>query len=52
MAKKFSRRDVMRGVLNGAAVAVALPTLDMFLNPNGVAYADGAQLPTRFGTYF
>lgn len=52
MAKKFSRRDVMRGVLNGAAVAVALPTLDMFLNPNGVAFADGAQLPTRFGTYF
>jgi Protein of unknown function (DUF1552) len=52
MAKKFSRREVLRGALNGAAVMVALPTLDMFLNPNGVAYADGAQLPTRFGTYF
>jgi hypothetical protein len=52
MAKKFSRREVLRGALNGAAVMVALPTLDMFLNPNGVAYADGAQLLTRFGTYF
>lgn len=35
-----------------AAVAVALPTLDMFLNDSGMAYADGAVLPTRFGTYF
>lgn len=52
MAKKFSRRDVLRGALNGVAVTVALPTLDMFLNPHGVAYADGVQLPTRFGTYF
>lgn len=52
MAKKFSRRDMLRGALNGVAVTVALPTLDMFLNPNGVAYADGVQLPTRFGTYF
>jgi hypothetical protein len=52
MAKKFSRRDVLRGAVNGVAVAVALPTLDMFLTGNGVAFADGAALPTRFGTYF
>ncbi len=52
MAKKFSRRDVLRGALNGTAVMVALPTLDMFLGSSGLAYADGAPLPTRFGTYF
>ena len=32
--------------------AVGLPVLDMFLNTNGTAYASGAPLPTRFGTYF
>jgi hypothetical protein len=50
--RTFTRRSVLRGVLNGIAVGVALPTLDMFLNNSGVAYADGAALPTRFGTYF
>jgi hypothetical protein len=52
MAMKFTRRTVLRGALNGAAVMVALPTLDCFLNTNGTAYADGAKLPTRLGTYF
>jgi len=49
---KFSRRSVLRGAIQGAAVAVALPALDCFLNPNGTAYADGVKLPTRLGTYF
>src|SRR5687768_520839 len=49
---KFSRRSVLRGALNGAAIAVGLPALDCFLNPNGTAFADGAKLPTRLGTYF
>ncbi len=48
----FTRRSLMRGMLGGTAVAVGLPTLDMFLNGNGNAYAEGAKLPTRFGLYF
>lgn len=42
----------MRGLLGGAAVCVGIPTLDQFLNGNGTAWADGAKLPVRFGTYF
>jgi len=52
MTSKFNRRSFMRGALGGAAVVVAVPTLDQFLDNNGKAYADGAKLPTRFGTYF
>jgi hypothetical protein len=48
-----SRRTALKGLLNGAAVAVALPLLDIFLDGNGRALADtGAPLPTRFGTWF
>jgi hypothetical protein len=39
-------------MFNGAAVCVGLPFLDRFLNGNGTAFADGAMLPVRFGTYF
>jgi hypothetical protein len=39
-------------MLSGSAVCVALPLLDHFLNANGSAFADGAKLPVRFGTYF
>ena len=52
MATKFNRRSVLRGVLGGAAIGVAIPALDSFLNGNGLAYADGSKLPIRFGTYF
>lgn len=52
MAKTFNRRSILRGAINGIGVAMALPALDMFLDNNGKAYADGAKLPTRFGTYF
>jgi hypothetical protein len=48
-----SRRSVLRGLLNGAAVSVALPFLDGFLNENGTALAaTGTPLPVRFGTWF
>ncbi len=50
--KNLSRRRVLRGVLNGGVVAVSLPVLDCFLNENGNAYANGAPLPLRFGTWF
>jgi uncharacterized protein DUF1552 len=53
MKFKPSRRTVLRGMLNGMSVAVALPLLDIFLDGNGQALAGtGAPLPTRFGTWF
>lgn len=50
--KGFSRRSLLRGMVGGSAVCVGLPVLDTFLNGNGTAFADGAKIPTRFGTYF
>ena len=49
---KWKRRQVLKGMLRGTAVTVALPMLDIFLNGNGVALASGAPIPTRFGTWF
>lgn len=47
-----TRRRVLKGVLHGSAIAVALPLLDCFLDGNGVALASGAPIPVRFGTWF
>jgi hypothetical protein len=52
MSLPFNRRSFLRGLLSGAAVCVGLPILDHFLDGNGSAFADGARLPVRFGTYF
>jgi hypothetical protein len=52
MTSRYDRRSFLRGMLGGAAVYLGLPTLDMFLNGNGSAFADGTKLPIRFGTYF
>lgn len=52
MTPRFNRRSVLRGLLGGSAVCVGIPALDIFLDGNGVAWADGAKLPIRFGTYF
>src|SRR6202012_4741369 len=51
-SKVVSRRQILRGLLNGCAVSVSLPLLDLFLNDNGTALAAGAPLPARFGTWF
>ena len=49
----LSRRTALRGLINGAAVTVALPLLDVFLDGNGTAMAaTGAPMPVRFGTWF
>jgi hypothetical protein len=48
----LSRRRVLRGILNGGTVTVALPLLDRFLNDNGTALASGRPMPVRFGTWF
>jgi len=50
---KFGRRQILRGVLGGAAVTVGLPLLDCFLSEDGKALAATAQpIPVRFGTWF
>src|SRR3546814_12362463 len=47
-----SRRKVLRGIVNGVAVGVALPLLDCFLLSDGQALAaTGQRIPTRFGTW-
>src|ERR1700731_2888803 len=48
---KLSRRRVLRGMLNGTAITVALPFLNCFLNESGTALASGAKMPVRFGTW-
>ncbi len=50
--KNLNRRHVLRGMLNGGVVAVALPVLDCFLNDSGTAFANGEKMPVRFGTWF
>ena len=51
--RPISRRAVLRGLLaGGISVTVPLPRLAGMLNGNGTAYAQGAPLPVRFGTWF
>lgn len=52
MSSRFNRRSLLRGMVGGAAVSMGVPLLDLFLNSNGTAYADGSGVPVRFGTYF
>ena len=44
---KLNRRTVLRGMLQGTAVTVALPLLNCFLNDNGTALASGAPQAAR-----
>ena len=48
---KLSRRRVLKGMVNGSVVSIALPLLDCFLNENGTALASGVPIPMRFGTW-
>jgi hypothetical protein len=48
----MDRRTLLRGMLGGAAVAIGLPALDIFVNEPGTAYADGSGFPKRFGIFF
>ncbi len=48
-----SRRRVLRGMMSGSAVTVALPFLDGFLNSSGTALAaTGQELPVVFGNWY
>ena len=49
---KYTRRSLLRGAMNGAAVAMGLPVLESLLNDNGTAFADGTDLPPCFGSWF
>jgi hypothetical protein len=47
------RRTFLRGVVSGGiAVSIGLPLLDMMLDQNGVALAQGQPIPRRFGVFF
>ncbi len=48
----LSRRQALRGMVGGGAVTVGLPLLNVFLNGNGTALADGSPMPVRFGTWY
>jgi hypothetical protein len=48
----ISRRKILRGAFQGAALSVGIPFLDCFLNSNGNALASGLPIPVRFGTWF
>ena len=51
-ARRLGRRAVLRGLLGGTGVAVALPLLELMLNQHGDALADGSGFPRRFGWWF
>lgn len=48
---KFNRRRLLKGMVNGVGVSVALPFLEVFLNGSGTALASGRPMPVRFGTW-
>ncbi len=51
MTTTHTRRRVLRGMMNGAAITVGIPFLDCFLNGHGTALASGVELPACFGTW-
>jgi hypothetical protein len=53
MAKTtLSRRTMLRGILGGAGVSIALPLMEAMLNTSGTAHADGTSLPRRLGLFY
>lgn len=51
MTRSLSRRRVLRGMLAGGGVSIGLPRLASMLNLHGDRYANGAELPKRFGLW-
>ena len=52
LKRQAPRRPMLRGLMQGFGVSMALPFFDAFLNESGTALASGAALPVRFGTWF
>jgi hypothetical protein len=48
----LSRRAVLRGLVRGTLVSLALPPLEAMFDANGLAYACDGVLPVRFGLFF
>lgn len=48
----LDRRTLLRGLVGGTVVSVGLPPLEAMLGVNGEAWADGSDIPTRFGIWF
>lgn len=49
---RLSRRTMLRGMVGGSVVALALPPLEAMLDAHGQAHADGTELPRRLVTWF
>jgi hypothetical protein len=49
---RLSRRTMLRGMVGGSVVALALPPLEAMLDDHGQAHADGSALPRRLVTWF
>lgn len=49
---RLHRRTVLRGMVGGASVAVALPLLDVMVNGEATRLANGQELPKRFGVFY
>jgi hypothetical protein len=51
-SKGMSRRTMLRGIVGGSTVALALPVLEIMLDQNGEALANGSPVPRRLITWF
>ncbi|MCA9618151.1 MAG: DUF1552 domain-containing protein [Myxococcales bacterium] len=49
---QLSRRTMLRGVIGGAGVGLALPLLDAMVDDDATRLANGAELPRRFGVFY
>jgi hypothetical protein len=52
MRRRLSRRHVLRGILGGGAVSLALPWLEVMSRTGPLARAGDSGFPTRFGLFF
>jgi len=52
MGVRVKRRTFLRGLVAGTSVSLGLPVLEVMLNSSGDAWADGSDLPDRFGVWF
>jgi hypothetical protein len=43
---------MLRGVMGGAGISIALPALEAMFNSTGTAHADGTAIPKRLGIFF
>jgi len=47
----LDRRTLLKGLLGGATVSIALPPLEAMMNLHGTAWASGEAFPTRFAQF-